>query len=119
MRPAIALHFLKADIPYDLSVFGLARERRRRANYVPVMTYPLDEMLGETPGELAWELYIRTCGPAWHGKLRRAVRPGDCFTFNDSVWAFIPARDAELFGDEMVASLGGRDDLPLKILHIS
>ena len=119
MRKYVTLHYLHASTAYDASVFRLARDGSRPANYTPMVRYPADEMLSDTPAGVAWELYLRTCGPGWHSKLRRAVRPGDCFTFHQSVWVFIPAQDAEMFGDEMVASLGGRDDLPLKILHIS
>ena len=119
MKQYACLHFLNAGTAYDMTVLRKARTDLRSAHYTTVLACPLQEMLDTTPEGLAWALYFHTTAKPWHDRLRRAVRPGDCFTYNNSVWAFIPAHDAEQFEDGLTAALGGRDDLPLKIIQIS
>jgi len=119
MRKYVSLHYLHADHPYDMTVLRRARHSERGANYTPMIRFHIEEMMSDTPAGAAWELYMTACGPDWHNKLRRAVRPGDCFTFNEEVWVFILAQDSELFEDGVVADMGGNADLPLKILHVS
>ena len=118
MRPCVELYFLDAGMRYGPELARMSMAGLPQAFYARMLRLPEDEMLTDTPGGVAGELYAKSSGPYWHGKLRRAVRPGDCFTLAGRTWMFIPAQDEALFEHSAAERVGGWPNLHLKIANI-
>jgi hypothetical protein len=116
MRDHTTLHFLREDIAYAPDLFSA--EPCSLQWFIPVVSYPTAEMLTRTPSGIAWEFFTHTTSLSWHTRLRRAVRPGDVFTFDNQCWMYIPAHHIEAFDGLPVQHMDW-NDLHLRIVQLS
>lgn len=60
-----------------------------RNEYYPVFICAKMEMKHDTAVDVAEELIARTCSPDWRWQLRRTIMPGDMFTVDNDIYAFV------------------------------
>lgn len=59
------------------------------SEYYPVFICPKQEMRHADVTDIAQELIARTTSPEWRWQLRRPIAPGDVFTADKELYAFI------------------------------
>ena len=75
--------------------------------YLTMLCFPLREMLGSTPVELAVEMVQYTRSADWVAASKRQMARGDMLYINQECWAYINTTDAPAFtaANMMVLSL--------------
>lgn len=116
VRRYAELYFLSSCMTYDPEY--VRRSGLDKSHYVRVISYPQSESLAHNPNDCALEFMGLTTCLAWHSRLRRAIRPGDAFTFDGNYWLYIPTAHARILRHMDITAIHNWTELPLCIVRI-